>query len=43
MNEDRVAGNAKVLGGKLEQSVGRATGDAKSRVEGAIDEATGHV
>jgi uncharacterized protein YjbJ (UPF0337 family) len=42
MNEDRVAGNAKVLGGKLEQSVGRATGDAKTQVEGAIDEAAGH-
>lgn len=41
MNEDRVEGNLRSLGGKAEQVAGRATGDAKLRVEGAIDEATG--
>jgi uncharacterized protein YjbJ (UPF0337 family) len=41
MNEDRVEGNLRSLGGKAEQVAGRATGDAKLRAEGAIDEAAG--
>lgn len=41
MNEDRVEGNLRSLGGKAEQAAGRVTGDAKLRVEGAIDEAAG--
>jgi uncharacterized protein YjbJ (UPF0337 family) len=41
MNEDRVEGKIRTLGGKAEQLAGRATGDAKTTVEGAIDEAAG--
>jgi uncharacterized protein YjbJ (UPF0337 family) len=35
MNEDRVVGNAKNLGGRMEEGFGRATGDVKAQVEGA--------
>jgi hypothetical protein len=31
MNEDRIAGTARNIGGKVEEGVGRATGDIKSR------------
>jgi len=31
MNEDRVIGNAKNVGGRVEEGLGRATGDVKSR------------
>jgi uncharacterized protein YjbJ (UPF0337 family) len=41
MNDDRVEGKIRTLGGKAEQFAGRATGDAKTTVEGVIDEATG--
>ena len=48
MNEDRVMGNAKNLGGQVEEEFGRATGDVKGqlqgnakRVEGALQDAYG--
>jgi uncharacterized protein YjbJ (UPF0337 family) len=41
MNEDRFAGTAKNLGGRVEQGFGRATGDVKTEVEGKIKQATG--
>jgi uncharacterized protein YjbJ (UPF0337 family) len=41
MNEDRIAGTARNLGGKLEESVSRFTGDIKERVEGKLDQAAG--
>ena len=41
MNEDRVVGTARNLGGQLEEGFGRATGDVKSQVEGKIKQATG--
>ena len=31
MNEDRIAGTARNLGGKLEEGVGRVTGDIKEQ------------
>ena len=34
MNEDRIAGTAKNLGGKVEQSVGRMTGDLSAQAQG---------
>jgi uncharacterized protein YjbJ (UPF0337 family) len=34
MNEDRIAGTARNLGGKLEEGVGRVTGDIKEQVQG---------
>jgi uncharacterized protein YjbJ (UPF0337 family) len=41
MNEDRVEGAAKTMGGKLEEGVGRATGDVKTQVEGTMKQAVG--
>ena len=41
MNEDRLAGTAKNLGGQVESGFGRVTGDAKSRVQGAARQAEG--
>jgi uncharacterized protein YjbJ (UPF0337 family) len=34
MNEDRVIGNAKNLGGQVEEGFGRATGDVKTQLQG---------
>lgn len=41
MNEDRFEGKARIIGGKVEQAAGRVTGDAKTRVEGILDEVGG--
>jgi uncharacterized protein YjbJ (UPF0337 family) len=41
MNEDRLAGNAKNLGGQVEAGFGRATGDVKSQVQGTVKQAEG--
>jgi uncharacterized protein YjbJ (UPF0337 family) len=41
MNQDRLAGTAKNLGGQLEEGFGRATGDVKTEVEGKIRQAAG--
>ena len=41
MNEDRIAGTARNLGGKLEEGVGRVTGDIKEPVQGKLDQAAG--
>jgi uncharacterized protein YjbJ (UPF0337 family) len=41
MDEDRVTGAGKNVAGKLEESVGRATGDAKSQTRGKIKQAGG--
>ena len=41
MNEDRVIGTAKNLGGKAQEGFGRVTGDTKTQVEGVINQATG--
>jgi uncharacterized protein YjbJ (UPF0337 family) len=41
MNQDRVAGTAKNLGGQLEEGFGRVTGDVQSQVEGRIKQAAG--
>jgi len=40
MNEDRFAGTAKNVGGRVEQGFGRATGDVKTEVEGKFKRAT---
>ena len=39
MNEDRLVGNAKNLGGRMEEGFGRATGDVKAQVEGKAEQA----
>jgi uncharacterized protein YjbJ (UPF0337 family) len=41
MNGDRIEGTAKNMGGKLEEGFGRATGDARSQVEGTVKQAVG--
>jgi uncharacterized protein YjbJ (UPF0337 family) len=41
MNEDRVVGTATNLGGKVQQGIGRVTGDTKSQVEGVVNQAAG--
>lgn len=41
MDEDRVTGAARNVGGKVEEGFGRATGDTKSQVQGVIDQAQG--
>jgi uncharacterized protein YjbJ (UPF0337 family) len=41
MNEDRFVGNAKNLGGQLEEGLGRAAGDVKSQVQGKVKQMEG--
>jgi uncharacterized protein YjbJ (UPF0337 family) len=41
MNEDRVVGTARNIGGQAQEGFGRITGDAKSQVEGVINQAAG--
>jgi uncharacterized protein YjbJ (UPF0337 family) len=41
MDENRVAGTAKNIGGKVEEGFGRVTGDTKSQVEGLANQAAG--
>jgi uncharacterized protein YjbJ (UPF0337 family) len=41
MNEDRIMGTARNLGGKVQEGVGRVTGDTKSQVEGVMNQAAG--
>ena len=41
MNEDRIAGTARNIGGKLEEGVGRATRDIKEQVQGKLDQTAG--
>ena len=41
MNEDRVMGTARNLGGKVQEGVGRVAGDTKSQVEGVMNQAAG--
>ena len=41
MNDDRIAGTARNLGGKAQEAFGNVTGDTKSQVEGVINQAAG--
>jgi uncharacterized protein YjbJ (UPF0337 family) len=41
MNEDRVAGTARNLGGKVQEGYGRVTGDTQSQAEGLLNQAAG--
>jgi uncharacterized protein YjbJ (UPF0337 family) len=41
MNDDRLEGTARNLGGKIEEGLGRATGDLKSQAEGKMNQAAG--
>jgi uncharacterized protein YjbJ (UPF0337 family) len=41
MNEHRTMGAARNVGGRVEEAIGRATGDTKTQVQGAMDRAQG--
>lgn len=41
MDENRLEGSARNFGGEVQEGIGRATGDTKSKVEGAINQAAG--
>jgi uncharacterized protein YjbJ (UPF0337 family) len=41
MNEDRKAGTARNIGGKVAEGVGRITGDTEQQVQGKLDQAAG--
>jgi uncharacterized protein YjbJ (UPF0337 family) len=43
MNEDRVIGTARNLGGQAQEGFGRVTGDTKTQAEGVISQAAGAV
>jgi uncharacterized protein YjbJ (UPF0337 family) len=43
VNEDRLTGTAKNLGGQLEEGYGRATGDLRSQAEGRARQAEGAI
>ena len=41
MDQDRLYGTARNLGGKVEEGIGQATGDVKTQIRGKLDQATG--
>ena len=43
MDENRLSGTAKKLGGKVEEGLGRVTGDAKAQAEGRLKQAEGSI
>jgi uncharacterized protein YjbJ (UPF0337 family) len=43
MNEDRITGNAERVAGKVQEGIGRLTGDAQNQVEGRAKQAEGAI
>ena len=43
MDENRLSGAARNVGGKIEEGIGSLAGDAKTQVQGKLDQATGAV
>ena len=41
MDDDRIAGTARSLGGQVEEGVGRLTGDLRTQAKGRADQALG--
>jgi uncharacterized protein YjbJ (UPF0337 family) len=41
MNEDRISGTARNVGGKVEEGVGRVSSDAQTQFQGKLDQVTG--
>ena len=41
MDENRLEGTVRNVGGKVQEGVGRTTGDTKSKVEGVMNQAAG--
>jgi uncharacterized protein YjbJ (UPF0337 family) len=43
MDENRIAGTAKNVGGKVEEGLGRVTGDAKTQARGQARQVEGDI
>ncbi len=43
MNEDKIVGKAKAIGGKAEESLGHVTGNARLEAKGVVNEIKGKV
>jgi uncharacterized protein YjbJ (UPF0337 family) len=43
VDEDRIEGSAKNIGGKIKEGVGKVTGDEKLKREGQLDQVKGKV
>ena len=43
MDQDRIEGSAKTLGGRVKEFFGRIFGDSKLRAEGKVDQAEGRI
>jgi uncharacterized protein YjbJ (UPF0337 family) len=43
MSDDRIAGTVRNLGGKVQEGVGKVTGDARMEAKGMMNEAAGAV
>jgi uncharacterized protein YjbJ (UPF0337 family) len=43
MDQDRIEGSAKTLGGRMKEFLGRMFGDTKLRAEGKMDQAEGRI
>jgi len=43
MSDDRIAGTVRNFGGKVQEGVGKATGDVKTEAQGMMNQATGAV
>jgi uncharacterized protein YjbJ (UPF0337 family) len=41
MDEDQISGTARNIGGKIEEGMGRLTGDARTQIQGKLDQAAG--
>jgi uncharacterized protein YjbJ (UPF0337 family) len=41
MDENRVSGTARNIGGKIEEGAGKLVGDAKTQIQGKLDQASG--
>lgn len=41
MDENRISGTARNVGGKLQEGVGRVTGDTRTQAEGVANQVTG--
>jgi len=41
MDENRISGTTRNIGGKAEETIGRMTGDLKTQVEGKLNQAAG--
>jgi uncharacterized protein YjbJ (UPF0337 family) len=41
MDENRLEGTTRNLGGKIQEGIGRATGDTKTKAEGLVNQAAG--